>query len=65
MYFEKGELDPAKDFYQRALKVQEKRVTPNFVNVANCYHKLGVVHIGKGELGLAKDCHQRALEIRE
>ena len=65
MYNEKGDLDKAKDYFQQALEIQEKKLGSNHVDVAVSYNNIGVVYKKKGDLDQAKDYYQRALEIKE
>ena len=54
MYTEKGDIDQAKDYYQRALEIQEKQLGPNHVDVAVSYNNIGAVYYDKGNLDQAK-----------
>jgi Tfp pilus assembly protein PilF len=63
--YDKGDLDQAKDYYQRALKILQKQLGPNHVDVAASYNNIGMVCRDKGELDQAKDYYQRALKIRQ
>ena len=65
MFHAKGELDQAKDYYERALAIREKQLSPDHVDVAHTYNNLGTVYHAKGELDQAKDYYERALAIRE
>jgi tetratricopeptide (TPR) repeat protein len=65
VYGKKGDLDQAKDYYQRALEIKEKQLGPNHVDVALTYNNIGLVYREKGDLDQAKDYFQRALEIKE
>ncbi|CAB4025405.1 Nephrocystin-3, partial [Paramuricea clavata] len=65
VYSEKGDLDQAKDYYQRALEIQEKLLGPNHIDIAASYNNIGGVYYDKGNLDQAKNYYQRALEIQE
>ena len=65
MYQRKGDLDLAKDYYQRAPEIQGKQLVPNHVDVASSYNNICNVYQRKGDLNQAKDYHQRAIEIKE
>ncbi|XP_022778206.1 uncharacterized protein LOC111319731 isoform X1 [Stylophora pistillata] len=52
-----GELNQAKEFYDRALGIRLKKL-------ASTYGNLGTVHCNLGELSQAKEYHDRALTIR-
>jgi preprotein translocase subunit SecA/nephrocystin-3 len=65
VHYDKGDLDQAKDYYQRALEIREKQLGPNHVHVADSYNNIGLVHYDKCDLDQAKDYYQRALEIKE
>ncbi|XP_028403173.1 uncharacterized protein LOC114525914 [Dendronephthya gigantea] len=62
--YDKGHLDLANDYYQRALEIELDRLGPNHTNVAMSYSNLGDVCKRKGDLDLANDYYQRALEIQ-
>ena len=59
----KGDLEKARDYYERALEIQEKQ-HPNHVDVADSFNNLGIVYRNTGELAKAKDYFHRALEIK-
>ena len=63
MYYKKGDLDMANDYYQRALEIGEKQLGPNHVDVAVSYNNIGLVYYDKGDLDKANDYYQRAMEI--
>ena len=65
MYYDKGDLDKANYYYQRALEIKEKQLGPNHVGLAVSYNNLGLVYYDKGDLDKANDYYQRALEIKE
>ena len=58
-------LQQHKDYHRRVLESQLKHLGPDHVNVAHCYHNLGLVCRSLGELDQAKNYHQQALEIKK
>ena len=61
---DKGDLDHANEYYQRALKIQLEQFGPNQIDVATSYNNLGTVSHDKGDLDHANDYIKRALKIR-
>ena len=59
-----GDLQQAKECYNRALTIGMKKLGPEHVDVAESYNNLGSVHYGLGDLQQSKECHNRALTIR-
>ncbi|CAB4037426.1 nephrocystin-3-like, partial, partial [Paramuricea clavata] len=64
-YARMGHFDQAKDYYQRALEIEEKQLGPDHVDLAKFYNNIGGVYCTKGDLNQAKDYYQRALEIKD
>ncbi|XP_046863552.1 kinesin light chain 1-like [Xenia sp. Carnegie-2017] len=58
-----GEYEKAKDFYERAMKIETKAFGPDHVNIATTYSNLGTVYSKMGEYEKAKDFYERAIEI--
>jgi tetratricopeptide (TPR) repeat protein len=65
VYYKKGDLEKAKDYYERALEIRKEQLGPNHVNVASSYICLGNVYYNKGDLEKARDYYEQALEIRK
>ncbi|CAB4002006.1 Nephrocystin-3, partial [Paramuricea clavata] len=65
VYHRMGELEKAKNYYIRAMKIRKKQLGSNHVNVATSYNNIGVVYGDMGELEKARNYHLRAMEIRE
>ena len=61
---DKGDLQFARNYHQRALEIRLEQFGPNHIDVAASYNNLGVLCRDKGDLQLARDCHQQALEIK-
>ena len=59
-----GDLEQAKENYERALTFCLKKLDPDHLNVATCYNNLGNVHKTLGDLEQAKENYERALTIR-
>nr|XP_058953612.1 uncharacterized protein LOC131780989 [Pocillopora verrucosa] len=59
-----GDLQQAKECYDRALAIRLKRLGPEHVDVASSYNNLGTLHHDLRDLQQAKECHDRALAIR-
>ena len=57
-----GDLEQAKEYYERALAICLKKLGPDHLDVAMCYNTLGSVH-HLGDLKQAKEYHERALTI--
>ena len=64
VYYDKGDLESASDYYQRALKITSEQLGPNHVNAAASYQNLGLLYSEKGDLENACDYYQRALKIQ-
>ena len=52
VYYEKGDLDKALEYHQRALTIKE-RDAPNSLTVATSYNNIGLVYYEKGDLDQA------------
>ena len=61
---EKGDLQLASDYYQRALEIRLERFGPNHYDVFASYHNLSIVFSGKGERERAEYYRRRAQQIR-
>ena len=57
------EFHIARKYYESALNILLKHVSPNIITVASIYDRLGVLHQRFGDLDRAKEFHNRALEI--
>ena len=58
-----GDLEQAKENYERALTIYLKKLDPDHLDVAICYNNLGTVHSDLGDLEQAKENYERALTI--
>jgi tetratricopeptide (TPR) repeat protein len=65
LYCKNGDLEKAKDYYERALEIRKEQLGGNHVDVAKSFNALGILCNDVGDLGKAKDYYQRALEIRK
>ena len=54
----------AKEYYERALSIQLKKLGPDHVDVALTYQNMGVLHRDLGDYQQAKKYYERALSIR-
>ena len=59
-----GNLQQAKEYYERALDITLKKFGPEHAAVARTYNTLGGVHREMGNLHQAKKYYERALDIR-
>ena len=59
-----GDLQQAKEYYERALAIHLEKLGPDNLDVGTCYNNLGSVHDALGDLEKAKEYHERALAIR-
>ena len=59
-----GDLEQAKQYYERALTIYLKKLGPDHLDVAMCHNNLGIVHQHLGDLEQAKQYYERALTIR-
>ena len=58
-----GDLEQAKQYFERALTIYLKKLGPDHLDVAMCHNNLGTVHRVLGDLEQAKQYHERALAI--
>ena len=65
LYCKNGDLEKAKDYYERALEIRKEQLGANHVDVATSYIGLGNVYYKKDDLEKAKDYYERALEFRK
>ena len=63
IYQDLGDLEQAKEYQQRALKIRLYKLGPEHVNVATSYNNLALICKHLGDLEQAKECQQRALRI--
>ncbi|KAL9973778.1 hypothetical protein ACROYT_G020280 [Oculina patagonica] len=61
---DRGELQQAKELYERALDVGLKKLGPDHVDVASTYLTLGNLHYDLDDLQQAKENFERALDIQ-
>ena len=64
IYQDLGDLEQAKEYQQRALKIRLDKLGPKHVDVATSYNKLALIYQDLGDLEQAKEYQQRALKIR-
>ena len=62
-YYRKGDHDRAIEYYQKALKIDLKKLGPEHPNVAIRYNNLGLAYGRKGDFDSAIECYQKALKI--
>jgi tetratricopeptide (TPR) repeat protein len=62
-YRSKGEYDRAIEYYQKALKIDLKKLGPEHPNVAALYNNIGLAYGSKGEYDRAIEYYQKALKI--
>ncbi|MGN0593211.1 MAG: DUF2225 domain-containing protein [Ruminococcus sp.] len=65
VYWEKGDLDKALEFYNKALKIWENGPGKEHPNTAASYNNIGSVYDDKGDLDKAVGFYNKALEINE
>ena len=58
------EFHIAGKYYESALSILLKHVSPNHITVALIYDRLGILHRRLGDIDRAKEFHNRALEIK-
>ena len=58
------EFHIARKYYESALSISLKHVSPNHTRLASIYIRLGILHQELGDLDRAKEFHNRALEIK-
>ena len=59
-----GDLQRAKEYQDRSLAIDLKKLGPDHTYVATTYSKLGDIHQQLGDLQHAKEYQDRALAIR-
>ena len=59
-----GDHQQAKEYYERALSIQLKKLGPDHVDVARTYHNMGTLHCDLGDHQQAKEYYERALSIK-
>ncbi|MCB1144655.1 MAG: CHAT domain-containing protein [Leptospiraceae bacterium] len=64
-YSLQGKYDEALEYYNLALKIQEKIGVENHPDKATSYNNIGLVHHSKGEYDKALEYHNLALKIQE
>ena len=65
VHYKLGDFEKAKDYYELALSIYQKKLGPENVEVAASYNNLGVVNNKLGDFEKAKEYHQLALSIRQ
>ena len=56
-----GDHQQAKEYYERALSIQLKKLGPDHVDVARTYHNMGTLQKDLGDHQQAKEYYERAL----
>ena len=59
-----GDNHQAKEYYERALLIQLKKLGPDHVEVARTYHNMGTLHRDLGDYQQAKEYYERALSMQ-
>ena len=59
-----GDHQQAKEYYERALSIQLKKLGPDHVDVAVTYHNMGTLQKDLGDHQQAKEYYERALSIQ-
>jgi len=59
-----GNHQQAKEYYERALSIQLKKLGENHIEVARTLHNLGVLHKAMGNHQQAKEYCERPLSIQ-
>ena len=62
MYFEQGKFDAAEPLYRRALKITEKALGPDHVDVGGMFGNLGILHAAAGNYNQAMPLFERTAE---
>ena len=60
-----GEYETAKEFYKKALTIQEKIHGEQHTSIATSYNNLATVHFNVGEYSQAKELFEKALVIQK
>ena len=64
LHHDLGDHQQAKEYYERALSIQLKRLGPDHVDVAPTYRNMGTLHYALGDHQQAKEYYERALSIQ-
>ena len=59
-----GDLQRAKENYERALSIQLNKLGPEHVDVADTYHSMGILHRDLGDLQKAKEYYEGVRSIK-
>ena len=59
-----GDLEQAKEYQQRSLAIELKKLGAEHVSVARSYNNLALINKDLGDLEQAKEYQQRALAIK-
>ena len=59
-----GDLEQAKQYYEKALAIETEQLGSNHVSVATSYNNIGGVHYDLGDLEQAKQYYEKALAIQ-
>ncbi len=60
-----GEYKKAITFYEKALEIDKKTLSPKHPNLAASYNNIGLVYDSMGEYSKALSSHEKALKIRQ
>lgn len=63
IYEIKGELNKAKEMYEKVLKIEDKLGRPD--SIANAYGNLGTIYQTEGELDKAEEVYEKVLKIED
>ena len=63
IYNHLGDIEQAKEYQERALKIRLEKLGPKHVKVATSYNNLADIYKHLGDLEQAKEYQQRALTI--
>ena len=63
VYMQKGELDKALEFYNKALEIKKEKA-PNSLSLATSYNNIGMVYRQKGDAARAEEYLKKAEEIK-
>ena len=65
LYSDRGRLDEAEAFYERALQGKEKALGPDYMSTLDTVHNLALPYSNQGQLDEAEALYERALQGKE